>query len=332
MATADFNRDGNLDMVIGGYLGGGAFVFLGNGDGSFQPWVEYPTGGGDGVLVQDFNHDGIADILLGSSLLLGNGDGTFRQVGGSTAPVGGLSGGLEAAGDFNGDSLPDMVSINNVAGVIATSLNTGAAIFSPSTPITFATELVGTTSAPFTTTLTNIGNSPLRVSSVTASGPPFHLRTTCRGEIAPGANCSIMVTFAPKTIDAVSGTITLHDSASSKPQFIGLAGTGTVVRVVPRQLTFPPQKSGTQSQFQEVVLTNTGSNPVDFTGFINIGGSDYFDFFESNNCPAPLDAGASCTVHVVFAPRHKGPFSASLFISGSGVGGVQTVPLSGTGD
>jgi WD40 repeat protein len=85
VATADFNRDGNLDMVIGEYFGGAVFVFLGNGDGSFQPYVNYPAAGGDGVLAQDFNHDGIVDLLMGFSLLLGNGDGTFRKVGGSSA-------------------------------------------------------------------------------------------------------------------------------------------------------------------------------------------------------------------------------------------------------
>jgi hypothetical protein len=79
------------------------------------------------------------------------------------------------------------------------------------------------------------------------------------------------------------------------------------------------------------VVTNTGSTPLDFSGTINIGGDDYFDFFESNNCPTALSPGASCSVHVIFAPRYKGPFSASLFISAAGGGSFQTVALSGTG-
>jgi len=332
VATGDFNRDGNLDMAIGEYQTGGVFVFLGNGDGTFQQWADYSAGQGDGVLVQDFNHDGILDIVMGTGLLAGNGDGTFRLVGGIPTPAAGLSGGLEAAGDLNGDSLPDLVYIDNVAGVITTLLNTGVAIFYPSTPITFATQLVGTTSAPLTATITNSGSSPLTVSSVNSSGPPFHTRTTCQGKIAPGANCSIMATFSPKTIVPTSGTITIHDSASSKPEFIDLVGTGTVVKVVPRGVSFDRQKSGTHSHSKKVVVTNTGSTPLDFQGSIGIGGEDYFNFFESNDCPTALPAGASCLVHVIFAPRHSGLLIASLFIGASGGGGVQTVPLSGIGD
>jgi hypothetical protein len=37
----------------------------------------------------------------------------------------------------------------------------------------------------------------------------------------------ISVTFSPKTQGAKSGTVTINDSASSKPQVIELSGTGT---------------------------------------------------------------------------------------------------------
>jgi hypothetical protein len=331
VAAADFRGNGKLDLAISPYLFNDVIVLLGNGDGSFQPAVEYP-GGGD-VLVQDFNRDGYLDIVSGFTLLLGNGDGTFRLAPtGYTPNGGGVSDGLEAAGDFNGDALPDLAYlVNNPIGGVTTMLNTGAVAFSTTTPITFPTQLIGTTSAPLSATLTNNGASPLTISSVTSSGEPFHMRTTCKGSVAPGGNCSITATFSPRVENAVSGAVTIHDSASSKPQVVELVGTGTVVQLSPGQLTFPPQKTGTISPSQRVRLTNTGSTGLSFTS-IYINGLDYKDFSESNNCPASLNTGASCTISVVFAPRQTGSLSDYIQITDTGGGSPQTVPLSGTGD
>jgi hypothetical protein len=55
----------------------------------------------------------------------------------------------------------------------------------------------------------------------------FGMSSTCGSTVAAGANCTISVTFSPKTQGAKSGTVTIDDSASSKPQVIELSGTGT---------------------------------------------------------------------------------------------------------
>jgi hypothetical protein len=51
--------------------------------------------------------------------------------------------------------------------------------------------------------------------------------STCGASVAAGAKCTISATFSPTKQGAVQGTITIIDSASTKPQVIDVFGTGT---------------------------------------------------------------------------------------------------------
>jgi hypothetical protein len=122
----------------------------------------------------------------------------------------------------------------------------------------------------------------------------------------------------------------LHDSASSKPQIIELNGIGTVAEVQPGLLTFGTQTVGTKSAPRPVTLTNTGSTAMSVTQ-ITIYELNYTDFLESNNCPSSLQPEANCTINVTFQPAKKGARTATLYVTDSGGGSPQAVPLSGTG-
>ncbi len=85
VAVADFNEDGNSDLVVGG-LNSHA-ILTGNGDGTFQPAVINPWEGSQ-VVVGDFNNDGHADYLSTYyaadwmpqyNVYLGNGQGDFWE-------------------------------------------------------------------------------------------------------------------------------------------------------------------------------------------------------------------------------------------------------------
>lgn len=163
VAIADVNKDGKPDIIAvnqtdSNYGDGRVAVFLGNGDGTFQPVVTYSSGGFAALAatVADINGDGKLDVLVfncaphGSStcargtigVLLGNGDGTFEPA--KTYSSGGLGGGSALlVTDVNGDGKPDIVVGNNCPGnctgigTFAVLLNSGNGTFSP--PVTYPT-------------------------------------------------------------------------------------------------------------------------------------------------------------------------------------------------
>jgi hypothetical protein len=122
VAVGDFNGDGKPDLAVANntypyytYPNGKVSVLLGKGDGTFQPAVNFATGGQSAsVAVGDFNGDGKPDLAVanyggGVSVLLGKADGTFQ-----TAPsfLAGSSPVSVAVGDFNGDGKQDLAVAN----------------------------------------------------------------------------------------------------------------------------------------------------------------------------------------------------------------------------
>jgi hypothetical protein len=212
-------------------------VLLGNGNGTFQPAIEYEANAVPvSVIAQDLDGDGRVDLVVsdagaydfdpaGVTVYNGNGNGTFQE--GVFYQVGSYEGGqFVAAGDFNGDGKPDLVVVNGVNAIITTLLNTGIVSFSPTTPLNFGDQSTGTTSNAQTVTLTNTGATELKIKSMKASAE-FAVTSTCGSAVAAGANCTISATFSPTKQGAVQGTISIIDSASSKPQVIELLGMGT---------------------------------------------------------------------------------------------------------
>jgi hypothetical protein len=139
IATADFNGDGKPDILLMGSATS-VYVFLGKGDGTFEPAVATNVGTAvTAFSAADVNGDGKADILAlgpaGNSIALwefiGNGDGTFAagiQILNSSTIMGPL-----LLDDFTGDGKVDVAiaSQGNTAAAIEVLLGNGNGTFQP---------------------------------------------------------------------------------------------------------------------------------------------------------------------------------------------------------
>jgi hypothetical protein len=205
--------------------------------------------------------------------------------------------------------------------------------FSP-TGLQFPLQSVGTTSTSLTASVTNAFPLPVAISNVVAKGD-FTQTNTCPASpatLGPGAECSVSVEFTPTAAGSRTGWIGFVDNAPASPQFIGLLGASTDVRLSASVLKYLNQVVGTASAAQIVTVTNVGTTAVNFTGAgIVIAGTDPSDFTISNNtCGAALQENAECSVSVEFTPTTDGTRIAFLqFNDDSGVS-PQMVALGGT--
>ena len=248
--AADFNGDGKIDLVCNNDLGAGTIsVLKGNGDGTFQPRVTYSAGlYPAGVVVGDFNHDGYMDVTVPNSyagtrsmsVLLGNGDGTFKPY--STYDSGGQPLDLHSA-DFNGDGIPDMVE--RETGGYAVEISRGDGSFYPAvvTPApTFGVTAVADFNGDGAADVVSVGGGTMSVlindnNAAATIGGAVGFRVS----VAPSTTAGVA---APVTVTAVdaSGNVATNFTGT-----VAIQSNDPLASLVGTSYTFTAADAGTHT-------------------------------------------------------------------------------------
>ena len=222
----------------------------------------------------------------------------------------------------------------------ATISGTAPAVSLTGGPLTFYAAPGGGASAAQNLTLTNLSTTtPLAIASIT-SAAAFAATNNCGSALAAGSFCTISVTFTTTTTGLLSGTVTVHDDATtgSGVQTASVSGNGvyptaTLTGGTSGTLTFTGVVGMGYGTAQTLTLTNTSSQvPLTISSIIP---NQYYvpPFKETDNCGTLLAANSSCTLSVTYDATATGAQTMTLTVTdnASSGGGTQTATLNGTG-
>jgi large repetitive protein len=207
--------------------------------------------------------------------------------------------------------------------------NVGVLFSVNTTSLVFGPQLLNTTSAAQSVTVTNVGTATGAL-GIAVSGPFARPGAgaggTCGATLAPGASCTVNVTFHPTT----PGTAANVGTLAAGGQTVALSGTGVsaAATVAPATLAFGQAVRGTVSASQTVTVTNTSSLPETLT--VALGGANANQFAMVNGCAAAVPAGGTCTVSVTFVPAATTSLGAKTANLTVGVAGAAPAVTLGT--
>ena len=300
LAVGDYNDDGNPDIAVTDMANNVVWILLGNGDGTFQTPMSFPTGSNPVALVaQDFDADGQPDLAIvnqgdgktpGSvTILLGNKvngtqNGTFAPPGIGNPPVPatpipvGTSPSAIVAGTFISGGVPSLavtnkadntvsILIGQVPATIPGSTGVPNGTFLPSNPPTFATGNgpAGIATADFN----GDGNPDLAITNETDATVTILLGNggvNANLAFTPATNSPVTVGSGPVGIVAATFTgttadLAIADESSDNADILIGNGDGT---------------------FNTPISLPTGNAPVALAA-ADLNGSGSIDLVSANN-------------------------------------------------
>ncbi|MBP9068214.1 MAG: T9SS type A sorting domain-containing protein [Bacteroidia bacterium] len=140
ITSSDFNDDGNSDLAVLDFGGGGGMIFKGNGTGSFSYEKSFSASAGSKIISTDLNSDGRSDLVSTAysqyiiPILLNVPPPTITVTSSNPIPcIGDLitftaSGANTYAWSDNGVTTSSIYPSNNIAGFIASNTSTYAVV------------------------------------------------------------------------------------------------------------------------------------------------------------------------------------------------------------
>ncbi|RXH54741.1 multicopper oxidase, type 2 [Granulicella sibirica] len=198
-------------------------------------------------------------------------------------------------------------------------------------PADFGTVSVNQTGSPQLFTVVNDGGEATTLSGITTTGA-FKVVSgaTCISGTSLGSlkSCTVPVVFAPGSLGANSGTLSLSYTDTDDPGKTQMAST-PLTGIGSPELTFSPSlfDFGTVTVGSRaaaaVTLTNPSTLPLIFTGE-SFPDSPFYSY--GGNCDlVSLAPGASCTLYLGVYASVKGDITANLILNY--IGGSTIIPL-----
>ena len=264
--------------------------------------------------------------------------------------IGARSGTITATG--NSSSVSAQLQLSG------TGQDAGLLVASPSS-VTFANQATGTVSAAQTVTLSNTGNGPLTLGSLSmkqfnnADATAFPEVDNCPVILDPEQSCQVSMQFAPSQLGSQSAYLSSSNQADvAYVSGVGIAsgagGSGSI-SLSASLLNFGAVSVGTVAPAQYSYLQNIGTVPVNVLGTsvtLTSAQGNAGDFsvslYDSNigtACATLLPGTANpaetspdiCGVSVTFTPSVAGTETATVSVTDTTSGSPHTFTVSGMG-
>jgi len=353
LAIGDFNDDGRLDIAASTVMGSTASVFLDSSvtlSPSLLSFGVETSGIPSGTKTITLKNTGTTAYTMGTISQVGAYNTDF-SITSNTCPATGAS--LAAGASCTIGNVFDPTASEAANAQVLITSTTGSSLgyqetgngnvpilMNPRTIAFPGYQLIGTTSAPKTTTFTNVSGVPVTFTSLVQTGTnanQFSQTTTCPGllgnppgSLAPGASCTSNNYFVPTESGGASVTAIYSGNFTAGRAGTVITAKATAVAVTPMTLSFPGTTVGTSSAPMTVTFQNAGSTAMTISS-VNIINSAGPNFSQTNTCQPSVPANSSCTFSVTFTPQTTGVLTATLSIGDPDPTGPQQIKLGGTG-
>ena len=294
---------------------------------------------------------GAASVTNPDFVVTGNNCGATLAAGASCATDLAFSpstrGGVNAALEIVGSNVPPTSPDALRRKVTTASTSTATALLQASgvqfgelrlpTSLSFGTFVLRGDAGRQNVELRNTGNGPIAISNITVSGP-FTMTHDCGTSLAPGASCTILLSFNPATLGNANGTLNVVTDAAGGSRAIALtasviADARPVVRITPTVIGFGNRQIGTESNPQGITITNEGAEIANLQPIVVVQpeGEGKTEFVVTSTCGATLAPQASCFANVVFRALGFGERRGELQVPSNAPDSPQKASLVGTG-
>ncbi len=217
-----------------------------------------------------------------------------------------------------------------VASLSGVATNPATDTLSPAA-LNFLPQQLSTASAAQQVMLINAGDVALTLIAAQVTSGDFTVVNGCGNSLNAHSSCALQVSFAPRSVGAETGVLTVTDQFRS--QTVALSGTGLAPPGVSLSpvggLSFGAVGIGLSGAAQTITLTNNGGVSLAVSGVVATG--DFTLLAGSNTCGASVAPAAVCTVQVTFAPSVTGIRTGTVTFADNAASSPQTMQLTGTG-